>query len=292
MSELMKAAFGLIVTAIVLYPVGALTILAGRMFPVEQKSKDRLLLSGRLIGLAGWLITVVVMILNWVEAAAPPFGNMYHVFVVTSFSFLPGYLLLKIYYRVKGGQIIFLLAAWMPLIPALIRMEKVAGWKPPPALQSGYFIPHVLIYMLSYLLLGAAAINGIFQLIQSLITWSTGRQSDKDANHLEKNPQILSSQSVYAIVKCGFFFLSTGLVLGALWAERAWGRYWGWDIKETWALINWVLYLIYFHLRYIKVKREWINAFLVFAFITVLVTLLGVNYMNDEFSSSLHTYSR
>ncbi|MCK5780927.1 MAG: cytochrome c biogenesis protein CcsA [Psychrilyobacter sp.] len=241
---------------------------------------------GYLFALFGWLVTVTIFILNWISAQAPPFGNMYHVFIVTSGSVLPAFLILKFYFRINRGEFLFVLGALLTLIPALIKVESAEGWRPPPALQSFYFIPHVFAYMLSYLLLAIAAINSLFLLIKELL-YKIKKKSIQD---LEVSKFLLSSKSTFIIVRTGFLFLSTGLLLGAFWAETTWGRYWGWDIKETWALVNWVIYILYFHIRKTTISHRNLNIFLVVAFLTLLVTLLGVNYMNDEFSSSLHTY--
>jgi ABC-type transport system involved in cytochrome c biogenesis permease subunit len=75
-------------------------------------------------------------------------------------------------------------------------------------------------------------------------------------------------------------------MLGALWAYDAWGRYWGWDAKETWALITWFVYLIYLHMRLVAGWRGRRAAYLSLAgFGVVLFTYVGVNYL-----SSLHGF--
>lgn len=274
---------GLIILSISTYLFALVPIL---IYVFNQKTKDskKLVIVGRFFIVLGWSFGVAVFILNWIQAQAPPFGNMYHVFIVSSIALVPAWILLRYYYRVKGGDLFFIIIAILPLIPALIKLDGAMGWRPPPALQSAYFIPHVFVYMVSYLLLGVAAVNGLFTIIDSGVVQMKYKGT--------LGTYLLSQNAIYQIVKMGFFFMSVGLVLGAFWAETAWGRYWGWDIKETWALINWLVYLVYFHLRYIKVSNNWKNLFLIIAFITVLITLVGVNYMDDQMSSSLHTYSK
>jgi len=94
------------------------------------------------------------------------------------------------------------------------------------------------------------------------------------------------------LVYLGFAFLSLGLLFGALWAKEAWGHYWTWDPKETWALITWLGYLIYIHRRYHlpKVFKSslWILAL---AFVILLVCWFGVNYLPSA-QFSVHTYSQ
>ena len=93
------------------------------------------------------------------------------------------------------------------------------------------------------------------------------------------------------ILRIGFFFLSAGLVFGAFWAKEAWGHYWTWDPKETWAFISWGFFLFYFHIRYWYPEKKETAVYLVLAsFIVLLVCWFGLNYMSIG-QSSVHTYS-
>ena len=97
-----------------------------------------------------------------------------------------------------------------------------------PALQSPWFIPHVTVYMFSYSLLGCAFLIAVFGLFRS----------GKDA-----------LQAADTLVYIGTAFLTFGMLSGAIWAKEAWGHYWSWDPKETWALVTWLCYVFYIHLR-------------------------------------------
>jgi ABC-type transport system involved in cytochrome c biogenesis permease subunit len=78
------------------------------------------------------------------------------------------------------------------------------------------------------------------------------------------------------------------LVFGAVWAEHAWGRYWSWDPKETWALITWLTYTVYLHVRFILKKRRKLAAVISIAgFAFTLFTFFGVNYLLP----GLHSYA-
>lgn len=99
-----------------------------------------------------------------------------------------------------------------------------------PALQSWWFVPHVTVYIFSYSVLGCAFILACAGLIK------------KSDTFLEPADQL---------VYIGLAFLSLGMLSGALWAKQAWGNYWNWDPKETWAAVTWCIYLIYIHLRLI-----------------------------------------
>ena len=139
-----------------------------------------------------------------------------------------------------------------------------------PALQSPWFAPHVIVYMFAYALLGAATIVAVIQL------W-TGRMYIATADNL---------------VRLGFAFMTIGMLFGALWAKEAWGHYWGWDPKETWAAITWFAYLVYIHYRLYRPRSLrpalWT---LVLAFILLQMCWWGINYLSAAQGTSIHTYS-
>ncbi len=144
-----------------------------------------------------------------------------------------------------------------------------------PALQSPWFVPHVIVYIFGYALLGAATIVALKGLY--LDYFHTFRKSIMN----------LSDNLVYL----GFAFLTLGLLFGAIWAKEAWGHYWTWDPKETWAFVTWLAYLLYIHYRHFhpaKVRTPlWM---LGCAFIILLVAWFGVNYLPAA-SDSIHVYS-
>nr|WP_255596532.1 cytochrome c biogenesis protein CcsA [Flavobacterium potami] len=144
-----------------------------------------------------------------------------------------------------------------------------------PALQSVWFVPHVLVYIFSYALLAASSIVAYYGLYKYY-----NRTYTNDILDLANN-----------LVYVGFGFLSLGLLFGALWAKEAWGHYWTWDPKETWAMLTWLGYLMYIHLRYrYPNKTKAILITLAAAFIILLLCWFGVNYMPSA-AQSVHTYS-
>ncbi|MFO8054509.1 MAG: cytochrome c biogenesis protein CcsA [Bacteroidales bacterium] len=147
-----------------------------------------------------------------------------------------------------------------------------------PALQSPWFIPHVIVYIFAYALLTAATIIAAKELY---LFWKN-KNSDKSA----KESLVYADNLVYI----GLAFLTFGLLFGALWAKEAWGHYWTWDPKETWSLITWLVYLLYIHFRH-RHKGKYIIPFwiLIFAMIFLLICWFGVNYLPST-QSSIHTY--
>ena len=140
-----------------------------------------------------------------------------------------------------------------------------------PALQSPWFIPHVTVYMFSYSLLGCAFLIAVFGLFRS----------GKD-----------TLQAADTLVYIGTAFLTFGMLSGAIWAKEAWGHYWSWDPKETWALVTWLCYVFYIHLRLVgRASRRTLCLLLIFSFLCLQMCWWGVNYLPTA-QDSIHVYNR
>ena len=142
-----------------------------------------------------------------------------------------------------------------------------------PALQSPWFAPHVIVYMFAYALLGAAAVMAVYLLVRQ--RWS------------QQETEITDN-----LVYVGLAFLTFGMLFGALWAKEAWGHYWSWDPKETWAAITWLAYLVYIHFRLYRPQQLtpalWM---LIVCFVLLQMCWWGINYLPSAQGSSVHTYS-
>ena len=145
-----------------------------------------------------------------------------------------------------------------------------------PALQSPWFAPHVIVYMFAYAMLGAGAVVAVYLLVRSRKT------------AIEPGVMNLCDNLVYV----GTAFLTIGMLFGALWAKEAWGHYWSWDPKETWAAATWLGNLLYIHFRFQK-NKQYRSALgiLVFAFILLQVCWFGVNYLPSAQGNSVHVYN-
>lgn len=227
--------------------------------------------------LAGWLSNTSVMALNAWVAGEPPLGNMFHVMVFLGLCMLPALLLLS---RRDGlGWLLpwFAGAALFPLIGCFFMQEDTV-WRRVPALQSAWFVPHVVSYMFSYALCTVAFLIALVILGMRLCGVDDGRR-------------VRFLRAEYSILRLAFPFLTFGLLSGALWAEEAWGKYWSWDVKESWALITWLLYLIYFHCRGHGGLKGWAPWAHLAAFSALITTFLVVNLgLIDKLSSALHSY--
>lgn len=150
-----------------------------------------------------------------------------------------------------------------------------------PALQSIWFVPHVLVYIFAYAIFAASSAIAIRGL------WKLHRAKTKTLS-----PDDTSIDLASRLVYLGFGFLTLGLLFGALWAKEAWGHYWTWDPKETWALLTWLGYLAYIHIRHRHPEAVrpalWILAL---SFVLLLICWFGVNYLPSA-AQSVHTYTQ
>jgi len=145
-----------------------------------------------------------------------------------------------------------------------------------PALQSPWFAPHVIVYMLAYAVFGVATINALYLLIR------------QDNSGIRSSNILICDNLVYV----GYAFLTSGMLMGAIWAKVAWGHYWSWDPKETWAAVTWMAYLVYIHFRLHKpAEKKTAFYLLIFAFLLLQICWFGVNYLPSAKGNSIHVYS-
>lgn len=142
-----------------------------------------------------------------------------------------------------------------------------------PALQSPWFVPHVIVYMFAYAMMGAATLFAVY------LWWKHSRKETQ-----EQELMICDN-----LVRIGWAFLTLGMTMGALWAKEAWGDFWTWDPKETWAFATWSSYLLYLHVRPHVKDKNLLFALLIFSFILLQMCWYGVNYLPAA-QGSIHTY--
>jgi len=147
-----------------------------------------------------------------------------------------------------------------------------------PALQSYWMAIHVPVMFISYALFANAFAVGLAYLLQERLI-----KSKKPAAAIFRLPPLDELDDlIYRIIAFAFPILTAGVALGAAWAYDAWGRYWGWDPKETWAFITWLVYAIYLHMRLVSGWRGRKTAYLSLAgFGVVIFTYVGVNYLSE-----------
>lgn len=146
-----------------------------------------------------------------------------------------------------------------------------------PVLQSPLLSIHVVVIMIAYSLLAFIMLNGVTAVIL--------HQSQKECKEQIERLQIISQIILYPAI----FLLAIGIFIGAVWANVSWGRYWGWDPKEVWALITVLVYALALHPRSLPWfhRTMFFHVFCITAFITVLITYFGVNFL----LGGMHSYA-
>ena len=146
-----------------------------------------------------------------------------------------------------------------------------------PVLQSPLLSIHVVVIMIAYTLLAFTMLNGLTALII--------RRTRPEAEQEIESLYILSRLMLYPAV----FLLAAGIFIGAVWANVSWGRYWGWDPKEVWALITMMVYASALHSQSLSCFRRpiFFHAFCIIAFMTVIITYFGVNFL----LGGMHSYA-
>jgi ABC-type transport system involved in cytochrome c biogenesis permease subunit len=231
---------------------------------------------GRLLAYLSFFLQSAGIILRWVESyragiGHAPLSNFYESLVFFSWAII---LLFLLFARGRERSLIgvfvtavaFLLMAYASFSPGVdSRIQPLI-----PALKSNWLIVHVITCFLGYAAFVIASLIGILYLRMSV---SAG------------DPDSLGDM-LYRSVAIGFILFTFGIMTGSVWAHVAWGRYWGWDPKETWALITWLIYAAVLHAR---IREGGVNtrvvAMILIGLVSVLFTYFGVNYL-----PGLHSY--
>ncbi len=237
---------------------------------------------------AGIVGNIAGIVLRWVESyrlgiGHAPLSNLYESLVFFALVVMVVYLVIerKSRNRMLGAFITPL--AFLALAYASLSTDISSKIQPlMPALKSNWLIAHVIACFIGY-----SAFAVAFGLSWMYILLPGDRTSDNRLLSRFPRPAVLDALNQQMIM-FGFLFLTVGIITGAVWANSAWGRYWGWDPKETWSLITWLIYAALLHFR---LMRGWtgkrIAVISIIGFAAVLFTYFGVNLL-----PGLHSYGR
>jgi len=230
--------------------------------------------TGRVLYLFGFIVAVLSFGYRWYDVGHVPLQNLFEVFLCLGMIY-PVTLFCYRFLRV-GGLCGDMLIGAIVLLPAGF-VFNAEPQRLPPALQCWLFVPHVAVYAISYIFMAKATFQAICEL--------AGTRHNGEENL--SGPE----EGTYRMICMGFPFLTLGLVLGSWWGKVAWGDYWGWDPKELWSLASWLVYVGYFHFRYMFGKKyQHLNSVWAIAGMTVIVvTLLWVNL--SRLFAGLHSYA-
>ncbi len=231
--------------------------------------------------LMGFLAHTLGLATRWYISGHAPWSNGFESMIYIAWvTMLAGFIFVK--------KAPFALSA-TAILSSLTLFVAHLSWMNPeitnlvPVLKSYWLTLHVSIITASYGFFGLGAILGFLNLVLYVLK--------TEKNKISLQEQIVSmSRVVEMALILGLYFLTVGTLLGAVWANESWGRYWGWDPKETWSLITIFIYAFITHMRQIPgFKSKFaLNLFALIGFSSVLMTYFGVNY----YLSGLHSYAQ
>jgi len=229
---------------------------------------------------AGFLFHTLGLGMRWYISGHSPMSNGYESLIFISWvTLLAGFIFSR--------KSFFALAATGVLGSMTLLVAHLSFMDPEitnlvPVLKSYWLTLHVSVIISSYGFLGLGAILSL--IIMVLLTLSNPGNKDRISDTIDELTVIN-----YKSLTLGLYFLTIGTFLGAVWANESWGRYWGWDPKETWSLITIVIYSIVIHSRIIPGMKDifTFNLISLFSFSSVLMTYFGVNY----YLSGMHSYA-
>jgi len=229
---------------------------------------------------AGFLFHTLGLGLRWYIAGHSPMSNGYESLIFISWvTLLAGFIFSRrspfsVPATAFLGSMILMVAHLSFMDPEITNLV--------PVLKSYLLTIHVSVITSSYAFLGFGAVLGLINIV--LLIFSNKNNISRIASTIDELT-VLN----YMTLTLGLYFLTIGTFLGAIWANESWGRYWGWDPKETWSLITIVIYSIVIHSKRIPGLKDIFsfNLLSVFALSSVLMTYFGVNY----YLSGLHSYA-
>ncbi|MCF6182177.1 cytochrome c biogenesis protein CcsA [Lutibacter sp.] len=220
------------------------------------------------------------LIARWMISGHAPWSNAYESMIYVGWA--------TMFFGLVFGRKSSMTIAATAFLTAFILMIAHWNWMDPeianlvPVLNSYWLMIHVAIIVASYGPFGLGMILGIISLLLMILTTEKNK---KQLNSKIKELTIINEMALTV----GLVMITVGNFLGGMWANESWGRYWGWDPKETWALISIMVYAFVLHIRLVPGLRSrfTFNLFSVAAFASILFTYFGVNF----YLAGLHSYA-
>lgn len=251
--------------------------------PAQQPPRYRFERIAFSLVVLGWLFHAAAVVLRGVAQGFVPWANMYE------FSLISSAIIVGVFIVVQRWQNLKFLGVYISGFTLVTLGVGTVNYyvpvKPlPPVLDSYWLVIHVLVASLGTALFAISAGLAIVQLLQ------TRREAGKKSLGVLKTlPDAAKLENLtYFMTVIGFVFWTFTLIAGSIWAERSWGRYWGWDTKEVWTFIIWIIYAGYIHARATRGWRGTRSAWLaIIGFLAVIFNYTVVNV----FIPGLHSYS-
>ncbi len=227
------------------------------------------------------ILSLAAITERYVEAGRPPFKTLFESLILFAASTNLIYVIVSLRYRhpLLGAPAGLLLLGICVHAARKVDIEIVDL---PAALQSGWFVPHVVVYFLGYGALALAAVAAALHL--AFPRFELWFRSRKGAVR-RRLDHVMHQLNVF-----GFLMITLGLFVGAWWAKEAWGDWWSWDPKENWSLVTWLVYAIYLHLRLLSGwSGRRLAVVTLVGFAAVLFTYLGMHLLPTA-DMSEHVY--
>lgn len=224
-------------------------------------------------------------VLRWIESHQMGFGraplsNLYESLIFFALCIAVTHLYVAFKYKIRIIGVVAAPLAFLSM--AYASLPKVSDAIMPliPALQSNWLIAHVMTCFFGY-----AAFAVAFGVSLLFLARLKNKEGETGILSMIPGTDVLD-ELTHQLVMFGFLFLTIGIITGAVWANQAWGRYWGWDPKETWSLITWLIYATLLHARLMRGwKGRRIAILSCVGFMAVMFTYFGVNLL-----PGLHSY--
>jgi cytochrome c-type biogenesis protein CcsB len=273
--------------------------MVGRTRPAT--SQNRSIRLAAIFYFLGFAWALAAFAVRWKQLHHVPLQSMFDIFLAMSMGIYPlTFLCRRLGARAEPFDIFLGLVLLFPVGFVFSDAQRNL----PPALQSFLFIPHVAIYLLGSLIMAKAAAGALCHLVLGdrhtphlrVMTPSGWKTEIKvsptftDLGEASGSQRSESELAVFRLVCLGFPFLTIGLILGSWWGQLAWGDYWGWDPKEMWSLATWLIFVLYFHLRYAWPDRGRLRDIIVLlGFAAIVITIVVVNL--SRLFPGIHSYA-
>ncbi|WP_281239567.1 cytochrome c biogenesis protein CcsA [Flavobacterium praedii] len=255
------------------YLLAAILMLMFTILKIFKESKVLNVLVNSMHVLIGILFVLhtITLVARWYISGHAPWSNAYEAIVYVAWATM----FFGLAFDIKSK----LTVASAAFVTAMILSAAYANWVDPeianlqPVLNSYWLMIHVAVIVASY---GPFALGMILGFVSLVLIFFT---NEKNKAKMDLNIQEITYINEMALT-IGLIMLTIGNFLGGQWANESWGRYWGWDPKETWALISIMVYAFVIHARFVpSLRGKWIfNLMSMFAFVSILFTYYGVNF--------------
>lgn len=250
--------------------------------------RSRWLRAGFALTVLGFVLHLAATVLRGIAAERVPWANMYEFALTATVSVVGIFLIVQFFVDLRflgtlvtGLTLVFLGVAkinyYVPIVPLV------------PALDSYWLVIHIIVAVLAVGFFTLSFGLSILQLLQARRTTKVKAGETESLAFMTSYPnQVRLEDLAYRLAIIGFAFWTFTLIAGSIWAEAAWSRYWGWDVKEVWTFIIWVLYAGFIHARATRgwrgTRSAWLN---IVSYAAVIFNFSIVNV----FFKGLHAYS-